>query len=723
MRDRAIVLFLIVLQVVAMATQIHAPIVALFTIALASWAMLGTWQSMGAVVLEGNTETASSRKNADSNWHLVRRLVLGTSAGRRAVLCLLLVVVPAIRLAMKWFDPQQSTIGIMCELMLPAFVICQGILVWMLVRERNPGRGQNREADGYLLLPLACATIVILLVHWQSEARTIARLLASIGAVAGFAMLADCLTRDRWLASKVSDQRRVQPTSMVFRVSSQGRTAKPTLLIFLAFATLTWSLSARLDKTWPSIQAWLDSTFYDRGNVVEAGGIGLANRYVEEATLSSIKEQIFDSPQRIAFRVTSLMPPGYMRGRVFEKYDNGRWGAAFANANTPAGRRLFPSGVSPQKTKAGVELTRFLLSDGGKGRLAVLDIENDPTRGIFYFTPLGVSLIEGNGRGLRLDRNDIPRAGLSVQDPYRSIIYERPKPAALDEYARELYLMPSPSIDRKVKPLADSICGDYTTARSKAAAIQRYLRSQFTYSLDAPNAPKDVDALVYFLEQRHPAHCEYFATAAAILLRNVGVACRYVTGYVVTELSDSEDYWLARNRNAHAWVEAYDDERQEWFVVEATPGQNFAGIDFDYDQRSLAKSDTDASANQGKTSRLSRLWNWLTSPTLHNSVQRWLTVARIPLAVVVLALLFFRFFNPIRQRLAGGRKGEWHKIALRNLDAQASRCGLVRKQGETIHQFAKRVDQSIAEHEQMKGLGDKYRRYALARYAGLPWEA
>jgi hypothetical protein len=142
MRDRAIVLFLIVLQVVAMATQIHAPIVALFTIALASWAMLGTWQSMGAVVLEGNTETASSRKNADSNWHLVRRLVLGTSAGRRAVLCLLLVVVPAIRLAMKWFDPQQSTIGIMCELMLPAFVICQGILVWMLVRERNPGRGR-----------------------------------------------------------------------------------------------------------------------------------------------------------------------------------------------------------------------------------------------------------------------------------------------------------------------------------------------------------------------------------------------------------------------------------------------------------------------------------------------------------------------------------------------------------------------------------------------------
>ncbi len=58
-------------------------------------------------------------------------------------------------------------------------------------------------------------------------------------------------------------------------------------------------------------------------------------------------------------------------------------------------------------------------------------------------------------------------------------------------------------------------------------------------------------------------------------LELIDVPSRYVTGYVVVELEgEYGDYWLARNRNAHAWAEAYDDDRRRWLSVEATPGMS-----------------------------------------------------------------------------------------------------------------------------------------------------
>ena len=44
------------------------------------------------------------------------------------------------------------------------------------------------------------------------------------------------------------------------------------------------------------------------------------------------------------------------------------------------------------------------------------------------------------------------------------------------------------------------------------------------------------------------------------------------TGFVVSDRGRAQDYWEARNRNAHAWVEAYDDLAQQWITVEPTPG-------------------------------------------------------------------------------------------------------------------------------------------------------
>ena len=102
-------------------------------------------------------------------------------------------------------------------------------------------------------------------------------------------------------------------------------------------------------------------------------------------------------------------------------------------------------------------------------------------------------------------------------------------------------------------------------------AVERFFHTNYKYELGVTygKIPDNEDVITYFLTRKLSAHCEYFATGAAVLLRLANVPCRYVSGFVVGEKNGN--YWLARNRHAHAWVEAYDDETETWITVEATP--------------------------------------------------------------------------------------------------------------------------------------------------------
>jgi hypothetical protein len=69
-------------------------------------------------------------------------------------------------------------------------------------------------------------------------------------------------------------------------------------------------------------------------------------------------------------------------------------------------------------------------------------------------------------------------------------------------------------------------------------------------------------------------HCEYFAAAAAILLRAADVPTRYATGYAVMEYSGLEEAYVVRARHAHAWTRAWVGGR--WIDLDPTPPDWFA---------------------------------------------------------------------------------------------------------------------------------------------------
>ena len=72
-----------------------------------------------------------------------------------------------------------------------------------------------------------------------------------------------------------------------------------------------------------------------------------------------------------------------------------------------------------------------------------------------------------------------------------------------------------------------------------------------------------------FLLRRRAGHCEYFATAATLLLRAAGVPARYAVGYSVQEYSRLEKAFVVRDRHAHSWALAWVDGA--WRTVDVTP--------------------------------------------------------------------------------------------------------------------------------------------------------
>jgi transglutaminase-like putative cysteine protease len=103
--------------------------------------------------------------------------------------------------------------------------------------------------------------------------------------------------------------------------------------------------------------------------------------------------------------------------------------------------------------------------------------------------------------------------------------------------------------------------------RERVAIIEERLRGDFTYSLDF-DADSRMEPMVEFLTVRRSGHCEYFASAMALLARAARVPSRVVAGYRVSEVSPF-GYSIVRERDAHSWVEVWLDGR--WQTVDATP--------------------------------------------------------------------------------------------------------------------------------------------------------
>jgi transglutaminase-like putative cysteine protease len=215
-----------------------------------------------------------------------------------------------------------------------------------------------------------------------------------------------------------------------------------------------------------------------------------------------------------------------------------------------------------------------LSDDAAPRREAALRIDLDRPEE-YLFLPEGAAAVEVPV-GVRLD----PAGGLvlagSADGPmsYRVTVTEPPAVRDLDP--------PRPGglefgIHPAVVALAEEVTAGLEDDVERAAAIERFLQTEFTYSLTGAGRTGP-DPVAWFLLRSRTGHCEYFAGGMVVLLDALGIPSRMVAGYSGGTASGAGDEVVVRESNAHAWVEVWLGEARGWVAHDPTPSAGVPGL-------------------------------------------------------------------------------------------------------------------------------------------------
>ena len=104
-----------------------------------------------------------------------------------------------------------------------------------------------------------------------------------------------------------------------------------------------------------------------------------------------------------------------------------------------------------------------------------------------------------------------------------------------------------------------------------ADRLARFLKENRGYSLESRVPGGEGETLLRWVDSGLPGHCELYAGAFVLISRYAGYPARLVTGFAGGDWNGFENYYMVRNRHAHAWCEVFVP-RRGWLRVDPTPG-------------------------------------------------------------------------------------------------------------------------------------------------------
>lgn len=300
------------------------------------------------------------------------------------------------------------------------------------------------------------------------------------------------------------------------------------------------------------------------------------------------------------------------------------------------------------------------------------EIENMPANVSLRKNPNGAVLAAGRGLlifdalygpGKTLDSppdvNSTNQADLSV--PTNEV-------PALKSVIAELHLPPDASDYQKVR------------------AVEKFFLTKFTYSVwqgRDKQATPGATPLTRFLTASRSGHCEYFATATVLLLRELGIPARYAVGYYVHEPRGGG--YVVRERDAHAWCLAWNRITEDWENIDTTPS-SWVGIE-------------SARTESGEWFADLRSWlglQWGKFRWRQSHLQQYLFWSLIP---VLLVLLYHIIFRRLGKRRGGkGRPSKAAPVIWPGLDSEfyqlekkLAERGAPRPTGEPLAEWLERA--------------------------------
>ena len=358
-----------------------------------------------------------------------------------------------------------------------------------------------------------------------------------------------------------------------------------------------------------------------------------------------------EQQKTVLMRIKAARPPGYLRSGSYDFYRSGRW---MVRRDPPK-----PDALNAERRTGLVSYSTFLLPEKKPVEKDYLTLE------LFFAGLRTGGRIPAPGGTLELDAvadsGEVTENGLFTLKQWRpdggctlriagdGLNTAWQSPAAPEKDLP--YLIVTRDLQNELKQIlrltGSAAGGDSEIVRN----LRRYF-ADYSYTLDNVNSDRETDPLLWFLKKSRRGHCEFFASAAVLLLRSAGIPARYVTGFIAEEKSAVGGYYLVRSCHAHAWCEAYLRDRKQWVLVDLTPegvlesfrketeGETF-GAWLDSLKQLSAQLFADIRRGhfaQGVMNILTGIWNLL-----------WQLLRTIPgiIAVTAVLLLLVRRYYPV----------------------------------------------------------------------------
>lgn len=261
--------------------------------------------------------------------------------------------------------------------------------------------------------------------------------------------------------------------------------------------------------------------------------------------------------------------------------------------------------------------------------------------------------------------------------------------------------------------------------RQVLAIQDRFLSGAFAYSLDPPKVPGGQDPLIAFLLRTRIGFCQQFATAMAILVRELRLPARVAIGYRSPATPSDDGTYTVSSDQAHSWVEVLFP-RYGWLAFEPTPGfwsnpVAAAGSYLNPEQPTDCAPGEKGCEAQGEASGEDQsgglpgqLANFERRRGTEPSTSVGLPLPseeepgyRIPFRVILwivlvlgaIALVSIPLVKGLWRRRSLRRGGDPREVVLatyRVFDGEAADLGLGRREGETLAEYRRRLERTVS---------------------------
>lgn len=299
------------------------------------------------------------------------------------------------------------------------------------------------------------------------------------------------------------------------------------------------------------------------GSAIMNLSFGIAKRFSgfsDKVDIGEVGEIMLDESVAMRVTVDGAAPrrPIYWRGAVLDTFNGMTWSA-------------FP--LKPMKVHPSLYKSYFIMSQWPQKQLTHQTVFLDGIEANYLLHADFIANALVKSSELYLHANSAVTFPGRLRFIRRYEVWSYPQSSIkINDFILKRFLQLPVGLDPRIPELAKNLTKDIKDPFEKGRVLEEHLKDNYTYSLNAGLIPSS-DPLPHFLFERKAGHCEYYATSMTIMLRTLGIPARLVTGYQEGEYNEIENYFIVRQSNAHAWVEANIGGR--WLRFDPTPAASW----------------------------------------------------------------------------------------------------------------------------------------------------